>query len=162
MLTTDMKAIVDSSKLGFAATVCGDGSPNLSPKGSIRVYDDDHLVFANIASPTTIENLRRDPRIEINCVDFLRRRGYRFKGTAEVIDPGDSPVYREIAGWLRDTHGPDVPAHHAVLVRVEQARAVDSPAYTILGAHEEDLVRAWTTKYLGVSAEDAAPDRTSI
>ena len=59
MLTADMEAIVDSSKLGFVATVCEDGSPNLSPKGSIRVYDQDHLVFADIASPNTIENLRR-------------------------------------------------------------------------------------------------------
>jgi uncharacterized protein len=147
MLTDDMKAIVDSSKLGFVATVCEDGSPNLSPKGSIRVYDEDHLVFADIASPTTVENLRRDPRTEINCVDFLRRRGYRFKGTAQVIEPGDSPVYQEIAGWLRQTHGAEVPAHHAVLVRVERARPVDSPAYTILGAREEDLIKSWTAKY---------------
>jgi hypothetical protein len=40
-----------------------------------------------------------------------------------------------------------VPAHHAVLVHVEQASPVDSPAYTILDAREEDLIRAWTTKY---------------
>src|SRR5215469_2918823 len=147
MLTADMKAIVDSSKLGFAATVCADGSPNLSPKGSIRVYDEDHLVFADIASPGTIENLRRDPRLEVNCVDFLRRRGYRFKGTAQIIEPGDSPAYREIAQWLRQTHGPAVPAHHAVLVHVEHALPVDSPAYTILGAREEDLIRSWTARY---------------
>jgi uncharacterized protein len=162
MLTADMKAIVDSSKLGFVATVCEDGSPNLSPKGSIRVYDEDHLVFADIASPATVENLRRDPRVEINCVDFLRRRGYRFKGTAEVIEPGDNPAYREIAGWLRKTHGPDVPAHHAVLVHVEQARAVDSPAYTILGAREEDLIGAWTTKYMNAGAALASRNRPSL
>jgi len=162
MLTADMKAIVDSSKLGFVATVCADGSPNLSPKGSIRVYDEDHLVFADIASPATVENLRGDPRIEINCVDFLRRRGYRFKGTAQVIEPGDNRVYREIAGWLRETHGPDVPAHHAVLVRVEQARPVDSPAYTILGADEEDLVRAWTSKYMNAGAAVESRSRTSM
>jgi hypothetical protein len=152
MLTADMEAIVESSKLGFVATICEDGSPNLSPKGSIRVYDEDHLVFADIASPATVENLRRDPRIEINCVDFLRRRGYRFKGTAQVVEPGDSPAYRQIAGWLHQTHGPDVPARHAVLVHVDQARPVDSPAYTILGAREEDLVRSWTAKYMNESA----------
>src|SRR5258708_31757493 len=108
MLTADMKAIVDSSKLGFAATVCADVSPNLSPKGSIRVYDEDHLVFADIASPATVENLRGDPRIEINCVDCWRRRGYRFKGTAQVIEPGQPGVpgdRRMAAGdpWSRRT-----------------------------------------------------------
>jgi hypothetical protein len=54
-----------------------DGSPNLSPKGSVRVYDDEHLALMNIASPRTITNLTADPRIEMNSVDVLRRRGYR-------------------------------------------------------------------------------------
>ena len=154
MLTDDMKEIVNGTQLSFVATTCEDGSPNLSPKGSVRVYDEieDHLVFADIASPGTIENLRRDPRTEVNCVDFLRRRGYRFKGTAQIIEPGDDPAYREIAGWLHQQFGPDVPARHAVLVHVEQARPVDSPAYTILGAREEDLVRSWTAKYTNASA----------
>jgi len=56
VITEDMRAIVESAGLGFAATTCHDGSPNLSPKGSIRVHDDRHLVFANIASPGTIAN----------------------------------------------------------------------------------------------------------
>src|SRR5262249_33555198 len=47
-ITEDMRAIVDSAALGFVATTCPDGSPNLSPKGSIRIYDARHLVFANI------------------------------------------------------------------------------------------------------------------
>src|SRR5262249_7013585 len=99
------------------------------------------------ASPGTIANLRRDPRVEINCVDFLRRRGYRFKGRAEIIEPGDHPAYRWIADWLCQTHGPKVPAHQAVLVSVERALPVDSPAYTVLGAQEDDLLRAWARRY---------------
>jgi uncharacterized protein len=150
VITEDMKAIVESSRLGFVATTCSDGSPNLSPKGSIRVYDDDHLIFANIASPTTLANLRRDPRTEVNCVDFLRRRGYRFKGTAEIVEPGADPRYRMVASWLLETHGPDVPALHAVVVTVDRALPVDSPAYTFLGASEAELVRGWTEKYTGI------------
>ncbi|MFJ9761803.1 pyridoxamine 5'-phosphate oxidase family protein [Streptomyces sp. NPDC101149] len=46
-----MRQIVTSAELAFVATVCEDGSPNLSPKGSVRVYDDDHLVFMNMACP---------------------------------------------------------------------------------------------------------------
>lgn len=60
----DVRHIVDNAKLGFVATVCEDGWPNLSPKSSIRVYDDEHVVFMNQASPTTDANLRRDPRVE--------------------------------------------------------------------------------------------------
>jgi len=45
-LTADMKRLVGEQRLGFYATVCEDGSPNLSPKGTTLVLDDDHLRFA--------------------------------------------------------------------------------------------------------------------
>lgn len=66
VLTEDIKRIIDEQRLGYFATVCADGSPNLSPKGTIAVWDDSHLAFANIRSPGTIENLRRNPAIEVN------------------------------------------------------------------------------------------------
>src|SRR4029079_5118626 len=54
ILTDDMKSVVREQSLGFVATVCPDGTPNLSPKGTTMVWDDDHLVFADIVSPGTI------------------------------------------------------------------------------------------------------------
>ena len=33
-LTEEMKRVVLEQKLGFVATVCPDGTPNLSPKGT--------------------------------------------------------------------------------------------------------------------------------
>ena len=33
ILTPDMKRVVREQRLGFVATVCSDGTPNLSPKG---------------------------------------------------------------------------------------------------------------------------------
>ena len=88
ILTDDMRRLVDA-ELGFIATVCPDGTPNLSPKGTTAVWDDDHLVFADLRSPGTVENLRSNPSIEINVVDQLSRKGYRFKGTAVVHTEGD-------------------------------------------------------------------------
>ena len=66
VLTADMKRVVEEQRLGFVATICPDGTPNLSPKGTTAVWDDDHLVFANIRSPGTLENLRRNASVEIN------------------------------------------------------------------------------------------------
>jgi uncharacterized protein len=60
-LTGDMKRVVMEQRLAFVATVCPDGTPNLSPKGTISVWDYDHLVFADIRSPGTITNLRKNP-----------------------------------------------------------------------------------------------------
>jgi predicted pyridoxine 5'-phosphate oxidase superfamily flavin-nucleotide-binding protein len=61
ILTKDMKRVVREQRLGFVATVCPDGTPNLSPKGTISVWDDDHLVFAHLYSPNTVKNLRYNP-----------------------------------------------------------------------------------------------------
>ena len=76
ILTDDMKRVVSEQKLGFYATVCPDGSPNLSPKGSTGVWDDDHLFFAGICSPQTTANLRAGSSIAINVVDPFVRKGW--------------------------------------------------------------------------------------
>ena len=89
ILTADMRAVVQSAHLCFAATVTAENRPNLSPKGTIRVWDDGHLFFLDIASPGTRANLRANPFIEINVVDQLSRRGYRFFGTAAIHESGD-------------------------------------------------------------------------
>lgn len=45
ILTDDMQRVVREQRLGFVATVCPNGVPNLSPKGTTTVWDDNHLVF---------------------------------------------------------------------------------------------------------------------
>jgi predicted pyridoxine 5'-phosphate oxidase superfamily flavin-nucleotide-binding protein len=139
ILTDDMKRVVAEQRLAFVATVAPDGSPNLSPKGAFKVFDDGHLVFADIRSPATVRNLAADPRIEANVVDATLRKGYRFKGTAEVFAEG--PRYDELVAFLRAT-GTTFPIRHAVLIRVERALPVTSPAYD-RGDTEAEVAAAW-------------------
>ena len=61
ILTPDMKRIIAEQKLGFVATVNADGTPNLSPKATMQVLDDEHIFFADIRSPGTMANLARNP-----------------------------------------------------------------------------------------------------
>ena len=42
-LTEDMKRVLNEQRLGFIASVCQDGTPNLSPKGTTTVWDDEHI-----------------------------------------------------------------------------------------------------------------------
>src|SRR5262245_474440 len=88
-IDADMRRVVSEQSLSFVATVNADGTPNLSPKGSIRVWDDEHLLFADVRSPATVRNLERDPSVEINVVDPIARKGYRFRGRAEILREGD-------------------------------------------------------------------------
>jgi predicted pyridoxine 5'-phosphate oxidase superfamily flavin-nucleotide-binding protein len=77
--------------LGYVASVCPDGTPNLSPKGTTTVWDDQHLVFLDLHSPRTVGNIEAgNPVVEINVVDPILRKGYRFKGPAAVLRDGPS------------------------------------------------------------------------
>lgn len=138
ILTEDMKRVVREQRLGFVATVSPEGTPNLSPKGTTTVYDDDHLVFLDLRSPGTIGNLLANPSVEINVVDQVRRKGYRFKGTAEVVTEG--PRLAEILAFYEgDAMLAEAGrrARAAVLVRVERATPVVSPGYDWVTGEEE-------------------------
>jgi predicted pyridoxine 5'-phosphate oxidase superfamily flavin-nucleotide-binding protein len=143
ILTDDMKRIVREQRLAFVATVCADNTPNVSPKGTITVWDDEHLIFANIRSPQTIANLRQNPAIEVNVVDPFVRKGYRFKGTATVLEAG--PVYDQVlAGFA--ARGVANLIRELVLISVEHALPVTSPAYDL--GHTETEIRAqWECHY---------------
>jgi len=145
ILTDDMKRLVREQRLGYVATVCPDGSPNLSPKGTTTVWDDDHLVFAHIYSPTTVANLKLNPAIEVNVVDPMVRKGFRFKGIARIVE--DGPEYRRGIDLFRamgvSTERDARPRVKAiVLIRVERALSLVSPAYDT-GRNEEDVRAEW-------------------
>jgi predicted pyridoxine 5'-phosphate oxidase superfamily flavin-nucleotide-binding protein len=141
MITADMKAVIEATHLCFAATVTPDGRPNLSPKGTIRVWDDEHLFFLDIASPNTRANLARTPWMEINVVEQLSRRGYRFFGRAEVHLEGTEVYERameRVYGGAERTY----PASAVILIAVERTAPLLSPAYWRV-ADEAELRAMW-------------------
>jgi uncharacterized protein len=145
ILDDDMQRVIREQTLGFVATVCPDGTPNVSPKGTTTVWDDDHLVFADIRSPQTIRNLKSNPSIEVNVVDPILRKGYRFKGTATVYTKDDEPfagAVRFFDEWGLESASERI--RNVVLIAVEKALPLTSPAYD-RGRTEEEL----TAEYLG-------------
>ena len=149
ILTADMQSVIASQELGFVATICPDGTPNLSPKGTTSVWDDDHLVFADICSPQTVANLLVNPAIEVNVVDPIVRKGYRFKGTAQVFREG--AVFEGAIARLYENviWKPHERIHSIVLVRVNQARPLVSPAYD-KGRTESEVIAQWMRHYESV------------
>jgi uncharacterized protein len=147
-----MKRVVEEQRLGFYATVCEDGSPNLSPKGTTLVWDDRHLLFADIRSPGTVANVRRGSAVEVNVVDPLVRKGYRFKGPAEVHEAG-TPVYEEAVARLRATGSRLAErADSVVMIEVREARPLVSPAYDDGSATEEEIVEAFAARFADLAA----------
>jgi predicted pyridoxine 5'-phosphate oxidase superfamily flavin-nucleotide-binding protein len=157
-LTPDMQRVVNEQRLGFIASVCPDGTPNLSPKGTTTVWDDEHLIFADICSPQTVANVQQRPIVEINVVDPIARKGYRFKGPATIYK--DGPIFEQALAFYR-SRGTTSPIRHIVLVKVERAEPLISPAYD--QGKTEDEIRAnwlgyWETLYHGKAEENMISD----
>ena len=135
-----MQRVVREQRLGYVASVCPDGTPNLSPKGTMAVWDEDHLVFAHVHSPQTVANIEAgSPVVEVNVVDPIVRKGYRFKGVAAVHR--DGPVFESGLRFYRDRSGLEPHRIEAiVLIRVEQVAPLVSPAYDD-GSTEEEIER---------------------
>ena len=143
-MTPEMTRLVRELRLGYVATVSPDGAPNLSPKGSLTVLDDNTLVFADVDSPHTVRNLGSNPRVEVNVVDPFTRRGFRFRGTGTVLHSGTN--YWKVLELYRD-EGADVRRiRSVVMVEVEEASSLISPIYAG-GASEDDIRPLWEEYY---------------
>jgi uncharacterized protein len=153
ILTADMKRVVEAQRLGFFATVCADGTPNVSPKGTTAVWDDDHLIFANIRSPGTLANLRQNPNIEVNVVDPIVRKGYRFKGVASVLDSGT--LHDQTMAFYKARGAPMEVVREVVLIRVHSAQPVTSPAYDL--GLSEDEIRTRSLQRMGLALLSPVP-----
>ena len=139
LITEEIKVFVNTVKLGFVATVCPDGTPNLSPKGTTIAWDANHLAFADIHSPGTVANLKVNPSIELNVVDMFTRKGFRFKGIGLVLSEGN--VYEEILAYYRST-GSKHHVNNIVLIEVHTVLPVVSPAY-FTSLSEKEITEWW-------------------
>jgi predicted pyridoxine 5'-phosphate oxidase superfamily flavin-nucleotide-binding protein len=150
ILTAEIKEFIKSQKLGFVATVCPDGTPNLSPKGTTVVWDDDHLVFADIHSPGTVRNVLTNPALEINMVDVFVRKGYRFKGTGTVISEG--ALFEAIISFYRKA-GATYAIKNVVLVTIERVLPVASPVYDT-GVSEVEVKKRWRDHWNSIHGKE--------
>lgn len=142
-ISESIKNFLNSQKLGFAATVSDLGTPNLSPKGTIRAWDENTLVFADIRSPNTIKNLKKNPNIEINVVDPFLRKGFRFKGQGTIVKSGQT--YQNVLNYFRES-GVNSSIGAIVLVKVSEILELTSPLYD-LGITEDTMKEKWKKYY---------------
>ena len=109
----------------------GKTGPNISPKGSMLVFDDQHLAYWERSKRTALDNLAHDPRVVVVYSNMKAGRDgviqspvLRFYGTAQVLESG--PVKDAIFAKLtprEQTHdGADTGV--GVLIRIERAEDV--------------------------------------
>jgi hypothetical protein len=109
------------------ATVGPEG-PNITPKGSMIVFDDDHLAYWERSKRAVLDNLGIEKRVCVMYANFKAQRdgvlesGFlRFFGTVELHESG--PIREAIFAKLlprEQTHA-GAEAGIGVLVRIEKA-----------------------------------------
>lgn len=104
-LTQHMKQVIKQQPVIFVATSDDLGRPNVSPKGTLKIVDDDKLAFADLYSLKTRANLQANPRVAVAAVDPQTYTGYQFRGRAELL--GEGPLFDELSDLL--AHGPKGP-----------------------------------------------------
>ena len=104
-------------KLGWVATASKNGEPNATPKGSVKVLDDQHVIFADLFSIKTRQNLRENPQVAVTVIDPASAKGYQIKGRAEMLTSG--PLFEEMAKQLKGSPKGLPPLQYLVKIAVE-------------------------------------------
>ena len=146
----DMKRVVREQRLGFYGTGCARTALRTrgSPKGTTHVLDDDHLFFADIRSPKTVANIRRGSLVEVNIVDPLVRKGYRFNGKLAAVHWRGASLYDGgLAAAARSRIDACRPRQRHCGHRGARGASRPSPAYDYGNATEADVIRTYQTRF---------------
>jgi hypothetical protein len=111
------------------ATV-GPLGPTIGPKGSMIVFDDEHLAYWERTKRGVLENLGTDRRVCVLYANFIAQRegkldsGFlRFYGTAELHESG--PTYDAIFAKLRHREQTHAGADTGLGVLIKIDKAID-------------------------------------
>ena len=114
-LSEEAKKAIVAIRPSFVATASKTGKPNVSAKGSLRILDDEHVIFADVSSPRTLANIKENPQVAVICLDTASRKGCRIWGKGEIIDAGE--LYNKIAAELASRN---VKIKNVVKISVEE------------------------------------------
>ncbi len=87
-LTQEMKDMIATQQC-FIGTVNPDGTPNVAPKRSTRVFSDDSLMFTEGTGGATYANIKRGSKISVSVVNREILDGFRFNGDAILFEDGE-------------------------------------------------------------------------
>jgi uncharacterized protein len=119
-LTDEMRELIETQQC-FVATVNADGTPNISPKRSTRVLDDEHLMFIEVTGRQTWANLQAGSKVAIGVVDRDHMVGYRFMGTPEIVRSGE--LFERAAEAMR-ARGIMAPVKAVIKIKVDAIQNV--------------------------------------
>ena len=102
-INNEVKTIFER-QLAVIANVSKDGIPNAGPKGSMFVFDDESLVYAEGTGEKTLKNIQQNQSVAVLVVDKEKGDGYQVKGVAEILTRlGAVPGHSTSTGTEKET-----------------------------------------------------------
>ena len=127
----------DDGHPSLVATV-GPLGPNITPKGSMIVYDDAHLAWWERSKKGAYDNLAHDSRVCIMYANMQAQRdkviesGFlRFYGSVELHEEG--PVRERIFSMLVPREQTHAGAENGIGARVRIDKAIDARGKDLMG-----------------------------
>ena len=123
-LTEEMRELFETALAdGFSClvgTASKDGQPQISPKGSVMVYDDETLAYWERSKRSGLDNIKDNPKVVVYYNHPVKRVRWRFYGDASIHESGsirEEVMRRTVQAELdRDPERQGV----AILIRVDQ------------------------------------------
>lgn len=104
-------------KLAWVATASRNGEPNVTPKGSLKLLDEHHVLFADLFSLKTRKNLEENTKVAVTVMDASTGKAYQLKGTAEIV--GSGRLFEDTVNQLKKSPKQLPPLHHVVKITVQ-------------------------------------------
>ena len=140
---------IEMWRLGFVASVSAGQRPNLSPKGTFVVLDDQTIAFGEIRSPQTLTNIQTHPELEVNFVDQFTRKGVRIRGKASIVRRDTTEFNAIIDKWT--TLWGELADRINVIVKIPttEIKPLSSPPYDD-GVTEQEMIAMYKQKFAGM------------
>ena len=91
-ITDEMKELIDNALANstpcILATASPEGVPSVSYRGSMMVFDDQHLAYWDRTQRAGLEHVEANPKVVIMFRDPERRKAWKFHGDATVYRDG--------------------------------------------------------------------------
>lgn len=139
VLNEHHRKLIEKSVLSWVATVNEEGQPNVSPKEVFELYENDRLVFAVIASPKTLKNIKRYPKVGVSCLDIWTQKGVQMNGIAEIIGPNHRD-FEQLEKLLNKKNKGVFKFRNIISIKITKAKTLLAPSYQFLETTEKNQI----------------------
>lgn len=120
-LNQDMQELINNA-FAFIATVDEQGNPQVGPKGTMRILDDQHLIYNEETGKHAWHNLQANHKIAVAFHPYPGMKGIRVEGNADIHQ--EDKVFDDAVAYAKDNNLPAAIA--AVVINVDRIYTLDA------------------------------------